>query len=58
MDELVLRHHQVVQLMMRSLHHDAHEAKCLELRDLLGILADNGELHPIGYVFCFAFQPS
>jgi hypothetical protein len=34
MDELALRHNEMVRLMMRALNHDAHEAERLKLGDL------------------------
>jgi hypothetical protein len=41
MTELALRHHEVVLLMMSPLHHYAHKAESLELRDFLGVGAGN-----------------
>jgi len=38
--ELTLCHHEVVLLMMRTLHHYAHKAESLELCDFLGRLAN------------------
>src|ERR1700716_2359718 len=52
-DELVLRHHEMVLLMMRSLHHDSHEAECPEFCHLLGVGAGDGELDAIRQVFRF-----
>jgi hypothetical protein len=45
--ELALCHHQVVLLMMRSLHHDSHEAKSPELGHLLGVGAGDNELDAV-----------
>ena len=36
------RHHQMVRLMMSTLHHDPHEAECLELGQFLGVTGDDG----------------
>src|SRR6266699_2991456 len=44
MAELALRHHQVVLLVMRSLHHDSHEAERPELCHLPGVAAGDGHL--------------
>src|SRR6266404_3993437 len=49
--ELALRHHQMVLLVMRSLHHDPQEAERLELDRLRGIAAGDGELDAFGKVF-------
>jgi SAM-dependent methyltransferase len=39
MRELALRHHEVVQLMVRAPNHDTHEAKCLEFCHMVGVAA-------------------
>ena len=39
MRELALGHHEMMHLMVRALHHDAHEAERLELRHLRRVVA-------------------
>ena len=45
--KLALGHHQMVGLMVPTLHHDSHEAECLELGYLLRIIGRNAKLHSI-----------
>ena len=50
MREFALRHHEVVQLMVRALDHDTHEAKLLEFCHLVGVGAGDNKLHAVGQV--------
>ena len=45
--EFALGHHQMVRLVMRALHHDAHESKRLELRKRLTLAGRDSEFHAI-----------
>src|SRR5258708_8833004 len=48
--KLALRHHEMMDLMMRALDHDAHEAERLELDRLLRVRAGHDQLYAIGQV--------
>ena len=43
----------MVPLVVCALHHDPHKAQRLELNDLLGVGAGDGELDPVRQVFRF-----
>src|SRR5262249_8486096 len=49
--QLALGHHQMVGLMVPTLHHDSHEAERLEFGYLLRVISRNGKLHSIRQVF-------
>src|SRR4029077_9356420 len=48
--ELTLRHQEMVQLMMRSLHHNAHETQRLEVGPLPRVVGPAGGLYSVWQV--------
>lgn len=46
-DELTFSHHQVMYLMVRPLHHGAHESERLDLDDLPRIATGHHKLHAV-----------
>ena len=51
MRKRALCHHEVVNLMMGALDHDAHEAERIELHDLARIACGDHQLYTIRQIF-------
>ena len=57
MNVLTLRHHEMVNLMMRALNQNAHEAERLKLGNLVWVIAGHDKPYAFDRVSVRALQP-